>query len=462
MRLTRIDTNFYGRAMRIALPIIIQNGITQFVNMLDNIMVGRVGTDPMSGVAIVNELLFVWYLCVFGGLSGIGIFTAQFYGKKDHDGIRYTFRLMLILCVILLAGGFLILMRADTQLISLFLHEDGGAGNVQATLGYAEQYLRVMLIGLLPFAVTQSYATTLRSMGETVVPMNAGIVAVAVNLIGNYILIFGKFGAPALGVVGAAIATALSRYVEMAIIILYTGTRSAKYPFIKGAVSSFRVPIDLTVNCVKKGTPLLLNEALWSGSMAMLTQSYSLRGLSVVAAINISQTLTNVFNVLFIAMGSAIGIIIGQELGMGKTATVQRDAYRLTAFSLLISTITITALLVLSGIFPHIYNTSEEIRATATGFIRIAALCTPIHAYANASYFILRSGGKTFITFLFDSCFAWIVPVPLAYVLSRFTQIPILQLYLCVMLAESLKCVIGFFMVRKGIWINDLTQYGKA
>ncbi len=445
--------------MQIAIPIIIQNGIAQFVNMLDNIMVGRIGTDAMSGVAIVNELLFVWMLSVFGGFSGIGIFTAQFYGKQDHKGIRYTFRLTLMLSVILLAVGYVAFRISGSSLITLFLHDDGGIGNVQATLHFARQYLNVMFVGLIPFAVTQSYGTTLKAMGETVVPMAASLAAVVLNLFGNYVLIYGKLGAPALGVVGAAVATVISRFAEMMIIMLYTQRHADRYPFIKDAFNSLYVPRDLVVNCIKKGMPLLLNETLWAAGMAMLTQSYSLRGLSVVAAFNISQTISNVFNVVFINMGSAIGIIIGQELGMGKTDTVRRDADHLIRFAMVISCLTIIGQLAISRAFPHIYNTSYDIRETATWLIRIVAICVPLYAYENAAYFIIRSGGKTMITFLFDSCFLWIAPLPLAFVLSRYTDMPIVWLFLFVQLTDIIKCVIGFIMIKKGVWVQDLTEY---
>ena len=456
------EKGFYRHVLKIAIPIIIQNGITQFVNMLDNIMVGRIGTDSMSGVAIVNELLFVWMLCVFGGLSGIGIFTAQFYGKQDHKGIRYSFRLMLILSALLLAAGILVFRISGNSLISLFLHDDGGVGSVEATMRFAGQYLNVMLIGLIPFAVTQSYGTTLKSMCDTVAPMAASVAAVMINLAGNYVLIYGKFGAPALGVIGAALATDISRFVEMGIIIIYTQRHAARYPFIKEAFSSLYVPRDLIINCIKKGTPLMLNEALWAAGMATLTQSYSLRGLSVVAAFNISQTISNVFNVVFIAMGSAIGIIIGQELGMGKMDTVRKDADRLIGFAMLISCLTIAGQLAISRVFPEIYNTSADIQETATWLIRIVALCVPLYAYENAAYFIIRSGGKTLITFLFDSCFVWIAPLPLAYLLSRYTDIPIIRLFLFVQLTDIIKCLIGFIMVKKGIWVEDLTEYRET
>ena len=439
----------------------IQNGITNFVGMLDNIMVGRVGTDAMSGVAIVNQLLFVWYLAIFGGLSGIGIFTAQFYGKKDDEGIRYTFRLMIILAAVLSVAGILLFRMGGTELIRFYLHEDGGIGSVAATMEQAGKYLGVMLIGLAPFAVSQVYATTVRSMGETVVPMAASVTAVMVNLAGNYILIYGKFGAPKLGVIGAAIATVASRFVEMAIIVIHTHLHLQKYRFAEGAFRSLYVPRGLVANCAKKGTPLLINETLWAGAQALLVQSYAYRGLSVMAAFNISNTIANVFNVSFIAMGSAIGIIIGQELGTGHMKTVRRDAGRLILFSVLLCLIFGAGLFAVSGAFPHIYNTSADIRRLAAGLIRISAACMPIYAFANASYFVLRSGGRTFVTFLFDSAFAMLITVPVAFVLSRFTGVPVLQVYLVIQLLELLKCVIGGILIHRGVWINDITEYGR-
>ena len=196
---------FYRSIIAVAAPILLQNIITNFVNLLDNIMVGQVGTEPMSGVAIVNQLLFVFNLCIFGGLAGPGIFSAQFYGKGDLEGVRSSFRAKLYVGAAALVVFGATLLTAGQSLISLFLHEGQDAAlDLQATLGYGMDYLHVILLQLLPFVVSQIYASTLRESGETVLPMKAGITAVFVNLFFNYVLIFGKFGAPALGVVGAA------------------------------------------------------------------------------------------------------------------------------------------------------------------------------------------------------------------------------------------------------------------
>lgn len=454
------DRAFYKKVMMVAVPIMIQNAITNLVGMLDNIMVGSLGTDPMSGVSIVNQLMFIFNLCIFGGLSGIGIFTAQFYGKGDNEGIRYTVRLQFMTAVLLSIAAFFVFWFAGGSLISLYLHGDGGGGSIQETFRHAQDYLAVMYAGLLPFAIAQVYSSTLRNTGETVIPMTAGLMAVAVNLVGNYILIYGKFGAPALGVAGAAIATVISRFAEMIFVMIWTHRHSLRYPFIKGLYRPvFYVPKDLAVTVLLKAFPLLMNEALWSAGQAALIQNYSIRGLSAVAALNISQTVANVFNVGFIAMGSAIAILLGQMLGAGKTEEAREEAVRLTFFSIVFCMLFACAELLISGIFPRMYNTSDEIRALAAGLIRISAFCMPIYSYCNSAYFILRSGGKTVITFFFDSGFTWAISFPVAFILSRFTGMPLLAMFLCIQLLDLIKCIIGHILVKQGKWAVNITAW---
>ena len=449
--------DFYRHLLMIAIPIMIQNGITNFVGMLDNIMVGQVGTNQMSGVAIVNQLLFVYNLCIFGGISGAGIFAAQFYGKGDHKGVRECFRFKLIIVAVLTLLGILTFVVTGPSLIQLYLHEDGSGTSSAQTLLYAKQYMTVMLFDMLPFAISQAYAGTLRETDETVLPMKAGIVAVLVNLVFNYILIYGKLGAPALGVVGAAVATVMSRFVEMGIIVIWTHTHKEKNRFIEDAYKHFEIPAELMKRMTIKGLPLLANETLWAAGQAVMMQNYSIRGLTVIAAMNISSTISNVFNIVFIAMGSAIAILIGQELGAEKTG-VMEDAYKMTFFAVICCMISGALMLCVAPFFPDIYNTDHEVRSLATSFIMISACCMPMYAFENATYFTLRSGGKTFITFLFDSCFVWVFSIPLAYVLVHYTDMPITVLFLCCQMIELMKCLIGYVLVRKGIWINNITN----
>ena len=162
----------------VAMPIMIQNGITNFVSLLDNIMVGQVGTEQMSGVAITNQLLFIYNLCIFGGVSGAGIFTAQYFGQGNDEGVRNTFRFKLWIGVILTAAAITIFLGAHEPLIRLYLTGDQGSQDMNATLAYGISYMKVMLVGLPPFLFVQLYASTLRECGETMLPMKAGITAV--------------------------------------------------------------------------------------------------------------------------------------------------------------------------------------------------------------------------------------------------------------------------------------------
>ena len=453
---------FYRKLFSVLLPILIQNLITNFVSLLDNIMVGQVGTEPMSGVAIVNQLLFVFNLCIFGGLAGAGIFTAQYYGKGDNEGVKNTFRAKLyiaLLAVVLFTAAFV--LKGDA-LIRLFLHEGKEQLDLAATLGFGRAYLRVMLLQMPLFALCQVYSGTLRETGETLLPMKAGIIAVFVNLIFNYILIFGKLGLPALGVVGAAVATVIARVVECAIVLCWTHRHSARCGFVVGLYRSLRVPAPLAKRMLRLGMPLLVNEFLWSGGMTTLNQCYSLRGLEVISALNISSTISNLFFCAFIAMGNAISILIGQLLGAGELERAVDEDRKLIAFSVVLSLLVGGIMAAVAPLVPQIYNTTDSVKALACDLLLVGAAMMPINAFTNACYFTLRSGGKTIITFIFDSAFLWVIAVPAAFVLSRFTPMPILPMYITVSLLDLIKCAVGYYLVKRRKWVNNIVSFEEA
>jgi len=445
-------------ALTVAVPIMIQNGITNFVSLLDNIMVGRIGTEQMSGVAIINQLMFVFNISIFGAVSGAGIFGAQFWGCGKQEGVRHTFRFKWLAAIVLVALAGLLFFAAGEELILLYLHGEGNDVQLEETLLYAKQYLKVMLWGLLPFGICQVYTSTMRECGETMLPMKAGIVAVVINMCLNYVLIFGKFGMPQLGVVGAAIATVVSRYVEVVIVITWAHTHKEKQPYIDGIYRSFHIPGNLVGKILLKGTPLMMNEIMWSVGMAILMQCYSLRGLDAVAGLNISSTISNLFNVVYIAMGSAVSIIVGQLLGAGKMEEAKETDTKLIAFSVASCLVMGGLLALVAPLFPLMYNTTDAVRALGTGFIRIVAVCMPLYAFVHCAYFTLRSGGKTVVTFLFDSVFVWVASIPLAYILSRFTDIPVIPLYFICQSLEAIKCVIGFVLIKKGVWLQNIVK----
>lgn len=450
------DKAFYKTVMAVAIPIMIQNFITNFVNMLDNLMVGRLGTEQMSGVSIVNQLIFVFGLAVFGALSGAGIFTAQFFGKKDDDGIRHTIRYKVMVTLLLLCVATVVFLTFDDQLINLFLHESDSNGNIELTLSYAKTYLKIMVIGALPFCVTQIFSSTLRETGETIAPMMAGIAAVVTNCCLNAILIFGLLGFPALGVNGAAIATTISRFVECGVVITYVIVKRRKFSYFKGVFRSFKIPKKTFRDITVKGMPLLFNEFFWSLGMSLLSVAYSLHGIDVVAGYSISSTVMNLANIAFISLGNSIGIIIGKQLGANQFEKAYDTDRKLITFSVLISIFIGVAVFFISDKIPLLYNVSEEAKVFAGFFIKVCACFIPVHAFANASYFTIRSGGKTLVTFLMDSVFIMCVNVPIAFGLYYIADIPIWFSFPIIQAIDIIKVIIGMILVKKKVWLNNI------
>lgn len=453
------DRDFLKRTIAIAVPILIQNAITNFVSLLDNLMVGQLGTQPMSGVSIVNQLLFVFNLIVFGVTTGTGIFTAQFFGRQDHQGIRYTFRFKIILSVLLSGICIGALLVWDDVLIRLFLQGDGTAEDAASMLSYGQDYLKVMLVGLVPFAISGAYASTLREGGQTMVPMVAGIVAVFTNLVLNFILIFGHLGLPAMGVIGAALATVISRFVELGIVAAWTHLHSREFPFIRGVFHSLYIPSSLLRSFISRVIPLVMNETLWSAAITFQNQCYTTCGLEVVNAINIVSTIDNLANVLATAAGNTTGILLGQMLGAKMAREeVWEEQKKLSVLTVTAGVLVSVILALVSGLFPKFYNTTDSIRTLSTSLIIILSLFKPFRYHAMTCYYTIRSGGKTWLTFLYDCGFLWVVSVPVAFILSRFTGLTIVPLYLLCQLPDVLKAVFGSVMVQKGSWMRNLTD----
>ena len=450
------DRNFYKSYIALALPMILQNAVTNLVSFLDNIMVGQLGTEQMSGVAIVNQLIFVYNLAIFGAVSAASIFGAQYFGKGNHKGHMYSFRFKLYAALTVTALTILLFVTKGERLISLYLTDTSGSGATGAALQYGLEYLSIMMAGLIPFAVNQAYATNIKETGQTLLPMIASFVAVGSNAILDYLLIFGIGPFPKLGVQGAALATVIARYIEALMIIIWAHRHSEKNRYLKGAYTGFGIPADELKAIIIKGLPLMMNEVLWAAGMTAVIQCYSIRGLEVVAGLNIATTITNLFNIIYLQLGACISIVVGQYLGAGKLEEAKDADNKMIVFSVFCCVIVAVCMLFIGRFFPQIYNTSEEIRALATKFIAVSALIMPFCSFSHASYFTLRSGGKTMVTFLFDSVFTWIIIVPTAFLLAHFTGLGIVSVYFLVQATELIKVVIGYFMIRSNVWLVQM------
>lgn len=452
------DKAFYKRVLLIALPMIGQNAITSFVSFLDNIMVGMIGTEQMSGVAIVNQLVFVFNICIFGGVSGAGIFGTQFFGKGDYEGQKYTFRFKVMASAVLLGIALCLGSFLGTELIQLYLSDSGEIGNIDLALQYGKQYLAIMLFGLTPFALSQTYVSAIRETGHTLIPMLAGFAAMVTNLILDVALIFGIGPFPQLGVQGAAIATVIARFLECGIVVFWTHAHKKQNPYIVGAYRSLYIPKHILKDILIKGTPLMLNEMFWATGMTTIVQCYAVRGLEVVAAQNISSTITNLFNIIYLQLGGCISIIVGQLLGAGRLEEAKQTNRKLIFFDVACCMGVALVMMVVGRWFPNIYATEESIKELARNFIVIAAAVMPLNAFCHCTYFTLRSGGKTVVTFLFDSVYTWVLVIPVATVLAKYTSLPIVWVFFLVQSLEFVKAIIGFFMVKSGVWLQNIVE----
>ena len=450
------DRAFFRTILGISIPIMIQSGVSMFVNLLDNVMVGKLSTEAMSGVSIVNQFLLILNLLIFGAVSAAGIFTAQFHGLGDVRGEKQTFRFKIIINLIAVAIGVAAFLIFNEPLIRLFLHDGSAQGDLDLTLALGQKYLYVMLFGLVPFAFSQAYASTMRETGQTVVPMIASVCAVVTNFLLNAILIFGLLGAPALGVVGAALATVISRFVELGILVLWGHTHPERCPYLVGAFRSLSIPRSLFFRILAKGLPLMANEVFWSVAITMRNQSYSLRGLDAVAAQNIAGTIINLFSVIYLALASSLAIVVGGQLGAGEIERGRDTARKMRVFSAGCSVIMGVLLILVSSLFPRLYNTTDAVRSLASFMIVADALAMPFFAYSHASNFTLRSGGKVAVSMLFDSVYVWVFVLPVVFLLSRFTSLDIHYLYAAGNLAEAIKSIFGFILLKKVNWAEQL------
>lgn len=445
------DRAFYRQVLTVMLPILAQNIITNLIGSLDNMMVGLVGQSEMAGVGVINQLLGVFQLCLFGMVSGAAIFGAQAYGRRDHDGVRHVLRFTLYAGLLLYALVMAVLLLFGDGLISFYLPKDEG-GDPQAIRAFASEYLAVILIGLLPYTLAQVYGGTLRATGNTLPPMVAALSGILSNLILNYLMIYGHLGLPAMGVRGAALATVIARLVECAVVLLCAHLGGRRYPFIRGVYASPRIPSSLVRGILLRGMPLMVNEAVYAMGMATLTACYAARGGDTLPALTITSTLCDLVTYLFISAGSATAVLLGHILGKGEEDVAKKTATRLITFTLGMGFLCALLLLIAAPVFPGVMEATDSVRRLATGFILIRAAVSPVLGYLNGCYFTILSGGQTVVIFFLDSVFIWSVNVLLAFLLATYTALPILAVYAIATFADLLKAAIGTVLVARGRW----------
>jgi putative MATE family efflux protein len=447
------DKQFYTRVLMLALPIMLQQGISNTVSLFDSIMVSSLGDNALAGVSIVGQIFFVLGALFIGTSAGAGIYIVQFFGAGNKQKMRESFLARGLLLLLMSIIAIVIIKLFGKDMIALFLPDSPEAVNEGV------KYLNVMIYTIIPFAIINLYASTYRENKHTVEPMIIGIIAIFVNLIFNYLLIEGHFGFPRLGVEGAAIATLLSRIVEALILMIVAHKR--KYPFADKVYRNLHISGEIMIKVLMKTIPLMVNELFWSLGMITLNFAYSNYGLTVVNALSIASTINNLFFIIFGGLATSISIIIGAELGANRMEDIKRTAARLITFGVVVCwgfglIMGLTAPFT-PKLFTNIHPDSQNL---ATEFMIIAACFLWVYCYNASCFFILRAGGSTISALIFDSFFTWLLPVPTALLfifVFKDNRPRILELYIFIQCLDFVKVTLGSIMIKRGKWIRNLT-----
>jgi putative MATE family efflux protein len=441
------DKNFYKKLMAISMPIVLQQLLTSSLQLIDNLMVGSLGELAIGSVSVVNQLYFVIILITFGALAGAGIFTSQYFGSKNFVMLKQTFRFKLIVALLLVFLSIFVFSVFGETLMRFFTEND-------ITISGGLDYLKIVKWSMLPWAFSVAISTTFREIGITKPLLKVTLVAIITNTLLNYLLIFGNFGFPELGIEGAAYGTLISRFVEF-ILMLVLLIKKGKI-FNTSLKDIFKIDSLVLKAIIIMAIPLLLNEFFWSMGQTMFLQSYSTRGDFALAAMNITNAISQLVFVTFGGIATGIAVMVGNTLGDNRIAEAKDNAKKVIAFAVAFAVLTGTVLFVLSFFILELYDVEIETKIIAARNIRINAIFIPVFSFNVSIYFTLRSGGDTKSTMIMDSGYMWLVQVPVVFILARVTNLNVVMLFLIVQLLELPKSMIAMSRYRKEHWLKNL------
>ncbi len=447
------NKTFYKNILLIALPIIGYDILTNLLGLIDNVMVGTLGDAAVGGISISSQILFVFNLSTFGLLAGPGVYLSQFSGAKNSKGMAHCVRYKLLIGFVFLLICYVIFFFCSDFLIKSFITK--GDVLYDSIFKNAKSYLNIMLWGLPGFIASTVVSTSLREDGHTVIPFVATIGSIIINVILNYIFIFGFGSIESMGVSGAALASSISRYFQLALILLSAFIIRKKISFLH-EVFVFEKNSKLSLEMFFAGLPLFLNEIFWSFGTSYLINIYAQRGSTVLTGVSICQNISNLFLIFATATGVALSIYTGRLLGAKKVEEAYTGVKKFMFFNFCLCLVVMVICVLTARSFVGLYDVNESSKSIAKDLLVVSAIMLPICAINCSSYFTLRAGGVTKITFVFDSIYTWLIPIPVAYILIHFTGLNIIVCYAIVHSLDILKSILGITLVQKRIWIRTI------
>ena len=443
------DREFLSRFIKVAFPVMLHALLLFITNFVDNIMVGSVSNEAISGVFAANQATYILMIAAYGIIIGAGIYIQQYQGAKDEEHLRQAFRYKIVIMLIFMAVVITLYYLFGHHLVWMYCHNDA---NSKAIFDEGMRYFYVVVLSYIPYCLSMIYTTTVREIGETKFALIAGIVAVISNVCLNAIFIF----AFNMGAKGAALGTVFARLLELLVIVILC--HKNKFAFAVSLFKPFKIGKDLALSISKKSVVFLANELFWVVGTTLISLAYAQRN-GVLSALSVVNSMGNIFNILFQGLSIGIGVLVGSYLGQSDFENAKRYTKNVYYLGFLLSTIFGVLIIIMSPIIPRMF---AEIDQAQVGLAKDLLIIYGALLWGNClyccCYMTLKTGGKAFTTFCLDSGFMWVVSVPLVWSLVMFTDLSILLIYGIILGLDLIKFIVGIMFVKGGSWLHNLTK----
>lgn len=444
------DRNFYNKMFAIAVPIMLQNLMSSLLNMIGTVMVGVLGEAQLAAVGLANQVFFVFFLLIYGINSGCGIFIAQYWGCKDEDNISTTVGFSVVVGAVVGLLFTLVALYMPRQIMQLFTVDN-------AVIEYGIIYMRFVSLSYVLTSISIAYMFAARNIGDVKGPMMISAVSLIMNGAFSFILIFGYLGFPRLEVEGAAMATVLARLVE-AVALVYWVYVVRKNKVISPRLKDIkRLNFKYIKNILITAIPVILNDVFWAVGMAMYSAAYARIGTTAIAAIQIANTIQNIFIVISIGLASSCAVIIGNEIGSGDKEKAILYAKRFLIIGTLAGLLLGILLILVSPIILIMFSNTQAVQQLAQKIMLIMGIflwCRFLNSILVVG--VLRSGGDTTFSMILETCSVWVVGVPLAFAGALWWHLPVYVVYTLICLEELIKAYFGIKRVRSNKWVRDV------